>query len=449
MVTSILATQLLQRQEDALILRAGERLAAETAEEREETVEELGGGLDDEQALQLSRRPGATRGSDEVLDLALYDELEDVELPRPRARIDHAGRMLAGDAAVVRLPVGECVGYRVREGPARACAVDFEDGTLVLSVSTSLTEARPSILGWSAVVGLFVSALFGGVASRVLTAWGLRPLSSLRERMRKISADTPSPELLEPPLEHAEIEYVRQGLADLVDRLGRALDDSRRFSSRVAHELRTPLTTIRGELELLLERASPADHAGLERVRAQVSALGTLVERLLILADRTRLDVGETVDLADVVEEVVGRLSVIHRARVRLELAEDVLVRGDGTLLQVLLSNALENALKFSDSEVWVRVGHHDGALLAVEDSGPGIGEHELATVRRHLGRGRHALREKLPGHGVGLALIEHIADIHGGRMTIETLNPYGTRVTVRLPRWRPTSRSLPTGSDA
>ena len=445
-VDSSLASQLLLDEEEARLLRAAERLADETVEEREETLRELSGELvddgDDDRPARERLEEVSRTGTDPVLELALRDELEDVELPRPRARIDGAGVLLAGDPTLPQPPIGECTSSSSADGAARACSTAFQDGTLVLSMATAASEARATIFGWSAAIGLLVAAVLGGIASLLLTAWGLRPLGNLRKRIALISADSTSPALLEPELEHAELEQVRLALASLVHRLGLALDESRRFSSRVAHELRTPLTTISGELELLTEVTAPAERTALVELQGQVTNLIVLVERLLILGDRTTLGVGQTVDLADVVDGARERLSESDRGRVRTQIADDVLVRGDGPLLRVLVSNALENALKFSSGPVLLRLEAGDAACVVIEDEGPGIAPDELADVREHFRRGRTAMRKGLPGHGVGLALMDHIVRLHRGELRLEARAPRGTRVDIRLPPWRPANAS-------
>tara|TARA_B100001750_G_scaffold198612_2_gene171815 strand:- start:1064 stop:2458 length:1395 start_codon:yes stop_codon:yes gene_type:complete len=442
--SALTATELLLLQEEGIALRAAARLSEETIEEREETIRELGGhfaddGDDDLSALERMDQLGAIAGSDAILELSLLDELEDVDLPRPRARIDVDGVLLAGDPSLPRPRVGDCIGFERADGHARACAVPFEEGVLVLSMSTLLSDARPEIMGWSVVVGFLVAAVLGWAGSRVLATWGLGPLATLRDRMARIEPGASSAALGD-PLEHEELEQVRRGVAELVDRLGEALHDATRFSSRAAHELRTPLTTIAGELELMAEAADAERRTELGHVRAQVTDLMQLVERLLILADPTHVEVGETVDLADVVDAVCERLDPEAAARVTVTCAEDVLVRGDAPLLRALVTNAVENALKFSEGAVRVNVDDVGAPRITVEDSGPGIDASERALVRDHFQRGERARREGLPGHGIGLTLMDHVARVHGGSLRIVAREPGGTRVEVRLPPWRPAS---------
>ncbi len=157
-----------------------------------------------------------------------------------------------------------------------------------------------------------------------------------------------------------------------------ALRQAQSFAAEAAHELRTPLTTLAGELELLEEVHDPGAVA---RVRAQVSGLTGLVQRLLVLAQANRLPDAqrEVVDLSDVASEALASLRDPTRVTTRID--DDVIVRGDQTLLRALLQDALENALKFSSGPVQLRIAQAGEACIEVDDEGPGIPAAERERV--------------------------------------------------------------------
>lgn len=433
---------------DAVMRSAAERLAEETFEELHETLEEARIGAintdgDDDESIAVRRKRAEARPEISwVYELSLLDELEDVDLPNARARIDGARGLLAGDARLPRSPAGDCENFSTSSGSFRACTVVLEDGiTLTLASSTRDAEARLQLLLWSALIGCVVAACFGAILSRAAASWALSPLHALEQRVRSVDAHDPKPDLLEPPLAHQELEAVRGSVAELVESLRDALSSARRFASHAAHELRTPLTTIAGQLELLSER-SDADPS-LESVRRQVHELVELVQRLLILAQRNSLLRGdaETVDLADVLESVRERLPPVLHARLHAEAGEDVLVRGDASLLRAMLSNAIDNALKFSSDSVEVRV-HVQGerASIGVVDRGPGIPEGERERVFDAFYRTPEARAGGAFGQGLGLALIAHVAEVHGGTAHIEETGA-GTHLRIDLPLWAARSR--------
>ncbi|MBI5514006.1 MAG: HAMP domain-containing histidine kinase, partial [Deltaproteobacteria bacterium] len=268
------------------------------------------------------------------------------------------------------------------------------------------------------------------------------PLARLRAAVAGLRADAPDPQRLGPLEGYEEVDALRAALADLLTRHGAALAQSRRFAADAAHELRTPLTMMQAELELAAEREDlPAGvAASLARVRSTLGVLSSLSEHLLILAaplDRVRLD-RDAVALSDVVREAIAALDPPRRARVASELDDDAVVRGDATLLRALIDNALDNALKFAPAgAVTVRVSREpDAAVLRVVDEGPGVAPGQRERVFEPFYRTAAARAGATRGHGVGLALIAHVARAHGGDARFEDATR-GASLRVTLPPWR------------
>jgi two-component system sensor histidine kinase MprB len=343
-----------------------------------------------------------------------------------------ASGLVAGDPSLPALQPGECA----VSGDVHACAVTAGPHTLIIGASSARARAIEPLFAWGAALGILLGSLAGALASTMIARWALRPLARLRARIDAIDADAPSSEALSPPAEHAEIEALRAAIADLVDRLGAALASAQRFALDAAHELRTPLTAIAGELDLLAESDAP-DPAALARVRASTGELVALVERLLVLAAPPvgATSPREAVDLADIASEVRASLGPAAE-RVALDAAEDVLVRGDPVLLRVALGNAVDNALKFSEGPVRVRIfAEGDEAHVEVQDEGRGVAPAERARVFEPFYRSAHA-RAATRGHGLGLAIIAHAVAAHGGRARFADV-ARGAKLCIVLPRWR------------
>lgn len=372
----------------------------------------------------------------EVLD----DENQEIVTSGIRLAALGGGEVLAGDSAVPAVAPGRCTTELAPGGRVRACARAYRKWVLVAAQRTDE----------GALYGLYVLSLLGAVglgaaagalSSRALTRWAVGPLEALAQALR---ASPPSPaRLLElgPASDVEEVEAVRAALAERARQIQGLLAQTERFAADAAHELRTPLTALRAELELLAEEGRPSDPRALERAVARVARLGELVNRLLILAlpERELSAQFEAVALADVVEDVVAELGPAERARVELELDGEGMVRGDSELLRSLVANAIGNALKFGlDGKVELRLAAAgepgaESVVLEVSDRGPGISRDLRERVFEPFYRIRTTATR---GHGLGLALIGHIARVHLGSATFVDTS-VGARLRVELPAWR------------
>lgn len=418
---SLASRHLVEAQDHRLLLEANRELIDETLEE-----------LEDEESSDDYPGFGTLAG-------ALAHELEDVDLPNARAAVFREGERVAGDPSIPRIAVGTCRDYVEEAGPRRACADEKDSYLFVLSVDARRQEDQRTFFLWSGALGIAIAALAATLSARRTAEWAMRPLDELRDRVRAVDPDEPAVGTLATPIGQEDVDELRRALADLIARLGSSLASARGFAAEAAHELRTPLTTIAGELEMIAESDAPIEKGTIDRLRHRVGSLVALVQRLLVLAQPARLapEQAEAVDLGDVVREVVDVLTDPPRSRVRLSLEDDVLVRGDSTLLAAMVGNALDNALKFSAREVWIEVRAEGGSsLVEVRDDGPGLPASEREAVFAAFYRTAETRARGTAGYGVGLALIAHVAALHGGEARFEEVAA-GARLVMRLPVWK------------
>jgi signal transduction histidine kinase len=366
------------------------------------------------------------------LDSLLAHELAEIPHVGRSAAIFRGGAAPVGDTSLPRLVPGECMVLDPFGAVRRACGVELGDGVLVLGYSAADERKRLGTLAWSLLVGGVIGALLGGLASRRAAGWALAPLTRLGDEVRAI--DSSAPRFEATPGDPHEVEQLASALANLVGRLAATLAHAQNFAAQAAHELRTPLTALAGELELLAERSDADNRPAIEAVRRRVDELARLIQRLLVLADSSTIERGEAVDLADLVDLVLDALTSEARARVHAKVGEDMLVRGDAELLRAMLVNAIDNALKFSAGPVELDVSEHEGQLcVEVRDRGPGLAPDERERVFAPFVRADRT--SKVAGHGLGLALIRHVATVHGGSAAFADA-AQGARLVIRLPRW-------------
>ncbi|MBI5278096.1 MAG: sensor histidine kinase N-terminal domain-containing protein [Burkholderiales bacterium] len=222
----------------------------------------------------------------------------------------------------------------------------------------------------------------------------------------------------------AEMQPLLASLDGLFDRIAVLLDAERRFTADAAHELRTPLAAIRAQAQVALHEADPGQrrHALLAALQGCDRAT-RVVEQLLTLA---RLEAGESggrsnVDMGAVTQGLLAELAPAALARgqsLELDAEPGCVVEGDEMLLGVLLRNLVDNALRYSPEGARVRVRVRrsgDQVVVAVEDSGPGIAQDQLARLGERFWRFR---REDGGGSGLGWSIARRIAQAHLARMT-------------------------------
>lgn len=406
LATTAIASLLLQRAEDRRIDEAAITFAAE--------LEQDGVDLD---AIQRVHRDESDELSHTGLLFAVYDA---------------NGSLLVGDRRVGLPPDAGC--STTVEGSLRVCRAPVAND-LSAVVGAAHTKVFPFLAGAAILAALFAAAI-AWVASRPISRRIVAPLTRLRERIARLDADAISEADLGAEEHIVEVDALRSTIGQLIVRVDRALSQARRFAANAAHELRTPLTTVNAELELLAESLTePGAREGAALARRKLAELAVLVERLLILSTpaRSASDAREIVSLRDLVEDAVEALPSEDRTRVRLSDG-DALVHGDAALLGTLVANAIANGLKFGDA-VTSSISVVDGEVIVhVDDDGPGIEGEGRERAFEPFFRASEALRQRVPGHGLGLALIRHIAVTHGGRAAFVDKPTRGARLEVRLP---------------
>jgi signal transduction histidine kinase len=342
-------------------------------------------------------------------------------------------QLVAGDSSVARVPAGACHDA----GTRRVCARPA--GRWVAVVGRDQRRlGEQERTGWLAsALAVLLTSIIGGLAAFAIARLVTRPLAQLRSAVERVPTHDPSGVDLGPPANLVEVDQLRESLRAAFLQLGAALAQSRRFASDAAHELRTPLATLIGELELAAEQLGNQASPETEHALRLAQRMSKLVDRLLILA---RLDVvteREHIEVRELVEDAIDTFTEAARRRVAIESSaetDSLAVSGDRTLLVATFVNALENALKFSEAEVRVRIAAVPyGVRVSIVDEGPGIAGPERERVFGAFYRTAASRASGVPGHGLGLALIAHVVSMHGGTVGFSDAER-GAMLVVQLP---------------
>ncbi|MBB6171228.1 signal transduction histidine kinase [Nocardiopsis mwathae] len=307
---------------------------------------------------------------------------------------------------------------------------------LIESVLAQVT--RFSVLAL-VIVGLLAVALGYAIAGRALS-----PLHKITRTARRLSERSLHERIALGGPED-EIRELADTFDGMLERLDRAFDGQRRFVANASHELRTPLAINRTLLEVALsDPDASADLKSVGRTLLETNSRHErLIDGLLLLAKSDReLDTRVHIDMGEVAETVLSQLSA-EIAASGLNVRSDLRaahVTGDPVLLERLVANLVENALRYNvaDGEITIRTGIYDGApAVQVENSGPVIPGYEVEGLFEPFRRASGDRLRSAKSAGLGLSIVRSVVRAHGGTVQAWPRAGGGLVVTVCLPEGR------------
>lgn len=328
--------------------------------------------------------------------------------------------------------------------------LDFGDGSTLTAEQYSQLirdSARGELLRSAGLVFAVVAAV-ALVAAYVLAGRALQPVGRVTATARRLSEENLGDRIaLDGPPD--ELKELADTFDAMLARLDGAFDSQRRFVANASHELRTPLAVIRTEVDVTLgdPGATTAELRTMgEVVRDASVRADRLVDALLVLArsegrSRPGLEQQEAVDLAGMVPAAVAAVAAEASARGLSVTTETrpAPVEGDPHLLERLVGNLVENAVRHNVDGGWVTVrtgtgtGPDAGAWLTVQNTGPDLPVGDVEELFQPFRRGGTA-RTGSRGAGLGLSIVRAVAAAHGGAVSAAACSGGGLSVTVRLP---------------
>jgi two-component system OmpR family sensor kinase len=272
----------------------------------------------------------------------------------------------------------------------------------------------------------------------------LQPVARVRAQVAARQADDLSP-VSEAGLPDEVVPLVQE-LNLLFGRVKTAFEAQQHFVADAAHELRTPLAALKLQV-LSLERADSGEarDVAVGRLTAGIERATRLVEQLLVLARQEASAASgardQQLDLADLARRAVADMAVAAQGKgidLGLEHAEPAMVTGQPDALMIMLRNLVDNAIKYTPADGAIDVAvraEGQGAVLCVEDSGPGIAADERERV---FDRFYRIAGSEANGSGLGLAIIKAIAERHGAVLTLgQSERLGGLKVEIAFPGQR------------
>jgi len=383
----------------------------------EDTIEQrLSGNVDDD-AIYLLTDPALHRlaGNLEHLPLSVLREQGYYELKLERA----GGRSMA-QVQQLELPGG----FHLLVG---------RDVQVHAQMARLLTDS----LLWAAGVAMLLGTL-GALAVRSLFRISLADISataaavSAGDLTRRVRISGRGD----------EFDRLAETINDMLSRIGRLMDGVRQVSNAIAHDLRTPIARARARLEDAAGHAhSEADlRAAIERAEVDLDGVVAIFNALLRIAEieaGARRSAFADIDLAPLLldlADLYGAVAEEHGQTLRAEIPPSLPAYGDRDMIQQAVANLLDNALKFSPEGGMIRLAVEaapgQGPRIIVADAGPGIPDADRHRATERFFRGETA--RSTPGSGLGLAMVQAVATLHGGSLWLEDNAP-GLRAVLAL----------------
>jgi len=302
-------------------------------------------------------------------------------------------------------------------------------------------EAFRQVTRTSFFAGL-LSFLLASIAAGIFTRFLTRPLKALTDGAKRLESGERGIRL-QVPSSKDELRVLTEAFNGLVEGLERQESWRRNMVADIAHDLRTPLSVMRSEIEGMQDGVVTLDDSGLERLHGEVLLLSRLVDdlRTLSLVESGGLTLRkQEVNVSDLLQRVVDAFGIqatqVASTLEIAELPENLKVRVDPEQITRVLSNLVDNALRYA-SPGKVEVGAktlEDSVVLWVRDDGPGLEEGRLEQVFERFYRGDSSRTSRKEGSGLGLAIAKAITEAHGGRLEALNAPTDGAKFSVYLP---------------
>ena len=368
-----------------------------------------------------------------------------LNMAEPQLIKDSLSKILPSNSLSQKIQKGEKIKFRNHDKQGIGIYYPDNQGTFIIIVMAfdkvgihkerNLAKILSGIFFGSIILIFFMGQLY---ARRVLA-----PVVNIIRNVRKINATNLSLRLKEKK-GNDELTELTSMFNQMLERLDNSFAMQKRFISNASHELKNPLTAILGETEIALGkgRKVPEYVKALQNIEAEAERLNLLTKNLLDLGqldfdlsvknkeeiqlDNLLFDIKEYFDKT----EYKDRLKIDNLLQGQHNL---LTIQGNYNLIQIALTNLIDNACKFSGQQkVFIKL-HASGTdtILEIIDEGIGIPENEVINMCQPFSRASNAFSFK--GSGIGLSLADRIIKLHGGHMDILPGHNKGTRVKIRF----------------
>lgn len=313
------------------------------------------------------------------------------------------------------------------------------DFIIVTKESKTFLNEQLTDLLWILVSAWVIGLVMVILLSRWLSRIAYKPVSNVIEQVNNFSFENPEGKIKSPETKD-ELQELTETFNNLLDRISETIVIQKNFVNYVSHEFKTPLTSILGNLEVFsLKDRSPVEYEGLsQRLISQIHQLQEILDTLIIISDlRKESPITASVRIDELIWEIIEKVSQSY-AKSKINVRIDVLpeeesvltVHKDKTLLLMSLYNIIENAVKYSESPIEIRIFKESEHLnLSIQDKGIGIPDEELINISKPFYRANNTNR--IQGNGIGLSIAFRILENNNIKYTIDSEVNVGTNIII------------------
>lgn len=289
-------------------------------------------------------------------------------------------------------------------------------------------------------LGLVVASvvLIGSLTFVFIIKRTLKPLNKLEEKIGRVDIENPDSfseklVLVDGP---TEIKELSEKFDDLIQRIYKDYKKQKEFSSNVAHELRTPIAIMQAQVDVFSEKNTDENNLDfIETMDSNLKRLKKLIDSVLLLSKRNKLKIS-SVNLDNMIDEILFDLDdLASKKNISLDYHySNISIDSDDVLIQRLIFNIIENAIKYTEEDGSVDVSvkkDDDETVIRVADTGIGISDEKKEEIFDLFYQVDDSRNKE--GFGIGLSLSKDIAETLGAEIEVRDNNPKGTIFLIKF----------------
>lgn len=328
------------------------------------------------------------------------------------------------------------------------CVVQLDSvETDSVEVAIDLSQFLPEVISESrknfqiqSIVTTLIIIIVGSGFTWFMAGLSLKPLRKFTNEIGSITEQNLSAPI-DIPSSKDEVADLSASFNQMLARLDAAFQAQKQFAANAAHELRTPLAVMQTRLEVLSKKDSPSEEeykTAVSATLAQTDRLSKLVTTLLELLSMQSVETKDSIDVGDLVEEVLCDLgNIADQKNITLsQNAGTATVIGNDALMYRAIYNLVENAIKYNHDGGSVTVSvekNGESVQIIVSDSGLGIEKEKWEEIFDPFYRIDKSRSRAMGGAGLGLALVRNIANLHNGKVYVSQSSTSGTTMVLEI----------------